>query len=445
MSVFDAFTDITLNFSDLIGTTIFNEKKQKLGILKDFFVDYEEVYPGVLALQLKKNKQFFYIRWDDIKSFSTQKIIIKNDAQIGRSRTFPKVFNKRVVTNLLASQFSGTTIEYPPLGKIVLDKQIVDTHGKKVVRVNDIQFIRIGQTIRVTHAEIGLRSLIRRLGYESFIDFFVKLINPNSRYLTGNVLINWKYVHAIPDKTVQANVKLNLSNDDLKTLHPADLADILEDLDSHGRELIFRTLDPEFAAETLSEIDPDLQPHILKNENPERAADIIENMGTDEAADILDDLSDEKREDIIQRIDDEEIQEEIKELLEYDENTAGGLMSTEVFEVFPGYSKEKIMKIIQEEHDDIESIYDLYIVDNQQKLLGTCSLNRLLIQKENINVGDIMNSHDIKSLEPNIHWKKLSSYMSKYNLLNVPIVDKTNKLLGIVSVDDILPWLLDER
>ena len=443
MSVFDAFTDITLNFSDLIGTPIINEEKNKIGSLTDFFVNYEDIFPEVLALQFKKNNQVFYIRWEHILSFSRKKIIIRNESPVGRSRTFPKICQKKTVTNLMASQFLGQAVEYPPLGKVILDRQIVDTHGKKVVRVNDIQFIRVGQNIRVTHAEIGMRSLLRRLGFEKLVDFFVKIINPNAKYLTGNLLISWKYVHAIPDKTVHSNVRLNLKNDELNNLHPADLADILEDLDPHSRDLIFKELDPEMAAETLIEVEPEIQPMLLKFESPERVADIIENMGTDEAADILEDLSHDIRERIFENIEDDEIQEDIQELLEYDEDTAGGLMSTEFLTVKPEHTKYNVMQIIQDEHDDIETLYELYIIDDAEKLIGTCPLNKLLLQKEDLQVGDLMTTNDIKCLTPDTHWKEVANYMSKYNLFYVPVVEKDNTLLGVVFIDDVLPWLLD--
>ena len=444
MCIFDNFTDITLNFSDLVGATICNQDGGRLGRLSDFFVNYEEIYPTVIALQIQKNRRFFYVDWSNVQLFSPKKIIVNNNSPIGRSRTYPKT-DRNIIKNLLVEQYSIYPIEYPPVGKIILDRQIVDISGKKVVRVNDIQFIRIGKVLRITHAEIGLRSLIRRIGLETPVDFLLNLVHPNSKYLTGNTLINWKFVHAIPDRTVQSNVKLNMSNEEIKALHPADLADILEDLDMHGRELIFRKLDPELAADTLSEIDPEIQHLFLQNEDPLAAAKIIENMGTDEAADILNELSDEKRGEIISQIEDDEIQEEIQELLEYDDDTAGGLMSSEVFQVPPDTRKNDIMNIIQDKHEDIESIYDIYIIDNKHKLIGTCPLNKILIQKENITLKDIMISNDIKSLTPDIHWWDVASYMSKYNLINVPIVNKNFELLGSISVDDILPWLLDER
>ncbi|MDO9180800.1 MAG: hypothetical protein Q7U04_00260, partial [Bacteriovorax sp.] len=208
MEIFKDLNDITLHFSATVGINIYNEEGHKLGSLIDYFIDYEEIYPSVLALQYKRSGVLFYILWEEIISFSYKKIIIKKEAFPRRSRTFPKTLNSKIVTSILANQFAGPTVEYPPLGQIVLDKQIVDTHGKKVVRVNDIQFIRAGKELRVTHAEVGLRSFVRRLNLEKPIDFIIKLIHPQSKYLSNDTTINWKYVHAIPNRNIQKSVRL---------------------------------------------------------------------------------------------------------------------------------------------------------------------------------------------------------------------------------------------
>lgn len=444
MPIFEKFPEISLNFSDSVGTLITNESGKRIGKLNDYFVDYNDIYPVVLALQYRVNRQLFYINWEDIISFSTKKIIIRDNFFMGRSRTYPKVQNKKVIASLLANQYAGETLEYPALGKIVLDRQVVDTHGKKVIRVNDIQFIKAGRSLRVTHAAVGLRSMIRRLGYQKPVDTLIKALRPKALYLTKESLINWKHVHAIPNRSFQTNLKVNLSNEDLQDMHPADLADILEDLDNHGREVIFSSLDPKMAADILSEVDEEIRPLLLRNEEPEDVADIIEQMDTDDAADILGDLSDSKAEAIIQEIDDLEIQEEINELLEYEDHTAGGLMSTEVFEISPDSSRSQVLDFIVEKHDDFENIYDIFLIDNSGCLVGTCSIKDLLIQKENVIMKDIMKDKDLKTLTPNTHWKEVASFMSKYNLINLPIIDNEEKLLGIISVDDVLPWLLDE-
>lgn len=445
MGVFSEFNEISIHFSKAIGASICDNKEQRIGRLLDFFVDFEEMYPAVLALQIKINGKLSYIPWEDVRRFSFEKIILKDNYQVIEGKTFTKLPRQRINNNILAPQYTKESFDYPPLGKLVLDRQIVDTHGKKVVRVNDIQFIKTGQQLRVTHAAIGFRSLIRRLGFEPLFNIVLKIIMPWSKKNQSVLIINWKYVHAIPSKAVGDDVQLNVTNQLINSLHPADLADILEDLDANAREMIFNELSPELAAQTLSEIEPDMQASLIQDTNPEQTAKIIENMGTDEAADILQELSNEDASKIISRITDDEIQEEIRELFEHDEDSAGGLMSTEVFEVSINDRKSDIIKIIQERYDEYETIYDLYVIDDRGKLVGTCPLYKLLVHKEDVLVRDVMNSRDIKHLGPEAHWKQVASYMSKYNLITLPITEDDGTLLGMVSVDDVLPWLLDER
>jgi CBS domain-containing protein/sporulation protein YlmC with PRC-barrel domain len=443
MGIFKNFNEISVHFSSCLNVKVSNESGKVIGKICDFFVDYEEIYPIIIAIQYKRNGRFFYIKWEDVLQFNYKNIVVKDSAEEGHSRTYPKISEKKVITSILANQFTEA-IEYPPLGKVILDKQIVDTSGKKVVRVNDIQIIKVGQFLRVTHAEIGLRSMLRRLGYEKITDSIVKTFRPKSDYLTRQQLINWKYVHAIPNRNIHSNVKLNLTNDDIKNIHPADLADILEDLDSYGRGVIFSELDARTKAETLSEVDEDLQTSFIKDETPEEVAKIIEEMDTDDAADILHDLPESRAEKIISQIKDTEHKEELQELMEYKDDTAGGLMSSEFFEVRLEDTKESILNRIPQIHDDVETIYDLYVIDEKENLLGTLSLTELLIKGDKVIVKDIMNSTDIKSVEPEDSWKEVASYMSKYNLLTVPVL-KEKEIIGIVSVDDVLPWLLNER
>ncbi len=445
MSIFENLTEISIHFSKVQGTPIFENrsKEKRIGKLQDFFVDFEDTYPTVLAIQFIKKGKPYYIQWNDIITFSLEKIIISDASKIKEGRLYRK-YTDGPEENILKSQYKDP-LEFPTLGKVVLDRQIVDTYGKKVVRINDIQLIKTGRCLKVTHAAIGFSSLIRRLGFEPLLDFILKLIRLKTKIKKIAIIINLRNFHTKTDRISEKKLILNLKDEDIKNLHPADLADILEDLDLHGREHIFNVLAPKMAAKTLSEIEPELQATIIKNESPKDAAKIIENMEPDDAADLLNDLTLDKAHAIISNINDSEMEEDIYELLEYEDDEAGGLMSPEVFELSPHFQKSEILKMIQNDNKDFETTYDLYIIDENGRLIGTCSLYKLLIQKENISVGEIMNDRDIKSLYPKTSWREVASFMSKYNLINVPIINQNQKLLGIISVDDILPWLLKER
>ena len=381
MNIFDPNKPLNFHFSQLSKTPIYQGEK-KIGFFKDFFVNYEEAFPSVLAIQFKLNRQSRYFKWEDIELFSTKKIIVSQSAHFGTNENFPRVYQENIVTGLLANQFKGEAVEYPPLSKVILDKQVVDTSGKKVVRVNDIELIRAGDNLKVTHALVGLRSLLRRLGYLNFIDFFAKIFIKNSAHpFYKESIINWKFIHAIPTQQMHQSVKVSLTNEDIKKLHPADLADILEELDSNSRKIIFNELDTELAAETLSEVEQNIQISLIRDEPAKDVAKIIEKMGTDEAADILSEVEEVEAAKIIENIEDSETKTEIQELLVFEEDSAGGLMSTEVFEITPNLTKNDILQIIKNEHEEIESIYDIFIVNKDSELIGHCSLSKLLTAK----------------------------------------------------------------
>ena len=441
MSIFSDFDNIIIHFSYCLNIKIYDEDNSFLGKTSDFIVDYEEIYPLVWSIQYKKNKKIFYVRWQDILEFNYKKIKVKNNSNVSRNMVFPEINEKKIIVGSLANQFSEER-EYPPLGKIVLDRQVVDTSGKKVVRVNDIQLIKIGKNLRVTHAEVGLRSMMRRLGYDKIISILLKCINLESEYLKKESKINWKYVHAIPNRNMHGHVKLNLGNDDIQELHPADLAAILEGLDSFAREVIFSELDIKTKAETLSEVDEDIQPLIIKNETVEDTAKILNEMDVNDAVDILHDFDNEKASKIIEKISDSEHAEEIQELMIYEDDTAGGLMSMEYFTAFPLDTKDQILKKIKEEQDETQITDDIYVIDGNKKILGIINLFDLLKEEGKAIARKIMDSKDIKTLTTDEKWKDVAIYMSKYNLNSVPIVNEESILLGVISVKDVLSMTL---
>ena len=318
-----------------------------------FLLTTTKLFQAHSQFNSKINPQIGYINWTDIICFSLKKIVVQNKCPLSFNQNYPKVQERQVVTSLLARQFKGEAIELPPLGKVILDRQVVDTSGKKVIRVNDLELIKTGKTLKLTHALVGLRSLIRRIGLLKVVDFLVFKLGIPLESIKRESVINWKFIHAaLPTKNMQKSVQVSLTNDEIKKMHPADLADILEELDANSRKIIFNELDTPYAAETLSEIDHNIQLSLIKDEPEEEVAEILSMMVPDEAADILGEVADEKKKKIIEKFEDNNLKEEIKELLEYEEDSAGGLMSSEVFEITPELNKNDILKIIKREFDD---------------------------------------------------------------------------------------------
>jgi magnesium transporter len=440
MNVFSNFESNVVYFSKILHTKIVGNDETYLGKFKDFFVDFENTYPLILAVLYQYKGHFYYVMWKDVEFFSYEKIQLKKQAVIKNGNVLPIIHKEKTQHK----NEDNIILDYPSIAKVALDKQIVDTFGKKVVRVNDLHFIRVGEYLRVTYAAIGAKALLRRLGFDEWVIRIYQFLFPRSEFFKKEQLINWKFVHTIPNKNLQSDVQLKVANDFIKNIHPADFADLLEELAMHERESLFEQLDTETAAKILPEIDSDFQASLIGSMQPKEAAEILEEMGTDEACDILNELEQDRASVIISNIEDGSIQEELNELLKYKEDSAGGIMSKEILSVQVQATKNSIIEHIQHENENLASVYDIYIVDEKNKLIGSCTMRKLLLQKENIGIKDIMETEDLKLVHPDWNWKEVASYMSKYNLINLPVISKSGELVGVITVDDILPWTLDE-
>lgn len=439
MGVFHKLSDPIIFFSQCRGTPIYNENGKRLGKLQDFFIDFEEAYPTVIAIQFKSRNEIYFSNWISVREFNYERITLSNNARIRRGKTFPKIPKQKSVKSLLKVNNEAEIIDYPPLGSIVLNKQVVDTHGKKAVRVFDIHFIKIGRLLRVTHADTNKS---KAHGLTKVIVFFESLF---TKKLKNEDKIPWKYVHTLGTEKTGEDIQLNVSNEELESMHPADLADIIEDLDDFGRKAVFKNLDPEMAAETLVEIEDNLRSELIRGRSNEEVAEIIDELESDEAVDLISELDPSKTEDILSQVKDKKAAEEIQDLLKFPPNSAGGIMSTETFTTQIGNSRKTILQHLQMHYDDYENIYDIFILDDQNKLIGVCPLKLLVTSLEDLNIEDIMQTEDLQSIQPYESWLSVSQIMSKYNLINLPVCDQENKLLGHISVDDILPWLLKEK
>ncbi|HEY3358852.1 MAG TPA: CBS domain-containing protein [Polyangia bacterium] len=316
----------------------------------------------------------------------------------------------------------------------ILDRQIVDTLGAKVVRVNDLHFLRAGTEMRLVHVDVGARGLVRRLGWQRGIDGLLRLVRPGSKYLGAERFVSWKYVQ--PLGAQHAALHLSIPQRQLSELHPADIAEIMEDLDAAGRDALFAKLDVETAADTLEEADPKLKRELIEAVAPERAADIVEEMSPDDAADLLGDLPQAQAQEILAEMQREEA-EEVKELLTYDEDSAGGLMTTDFVSLGREMSGAEALDCVRREAVEKEAVYYLYVTDVEGGLSGVLSLRELILTGADQKVAEAMHEHPV-TVGPDADIEEIASTAAKYNLLAVPVVDEKHRLLGIVTVDDVL-------
>jgi len=312
----------------------------------------------------------------------------------------------------------------------LLDKQIVDTYGAKVRRVNDLQFLKARQSLHLVHVDVGFRGLMRRTGLEKAMDV---CLHGFFDYTLPNQYISWKYVQPIASPDL---LHLKIAQDRLAQLHPADLADIIEDLDIHQRSAVFQSLDVETAAETLEETDPKIQVSLIEDMDAAEASDIIEEMSLSEAADLLGDLSREKAAVILQEME-REIAEDVKELLAHPEEEAGGLMTTAIIQLPPAWTVEEALAKIRAEAEDMDFIYYIYVIDEQERLLGMLSLKDLLTAPAGTCLGDIMDQR-VVAVSLDEDKDEIAEQFAKYGLVAIPVVNGEERIKGVIPFKNLL-------
>lgn len=320
------------------------------------------------------------------------------------------------------------------LAKNVLDKRVVDTARKKVVRVNDIELEEREGRLHVTGVEGGLRGLLRHLRSERLAERLAALVGTD----LPREVVPWEVLD--PLETELTRAKRQAVYTKLAKLHPADIADIMEELNPSERAAILAALDEATAAEAITEAEPEVQASVVQMMEPEKAADILEEMEPDEAADILHDLSEAKAEELLETMEPEEAQE-VEELLEHEEDTAGGLMTTEHVAFAPTLTVAEAIRRIREEAREAETIYYLYVTNPQERLLGVLSLRELILADPGQRLEQIMHP-EVISVRPETGLREVAELQTKYNLLALPVVGGEGEILGIITVDDVLNLIL---
>ena len=325
------------------------------------------------------------------------------------------------------------------IGRDLLDQQIIDVNGRKVVRVNDVTMAiskdRNHDVLTVKDVDIGVRSIFRRVFQGALPPRWIRAITqpipPNS--------ISWEFANVVePDP--QRRLRLNISYTALEEMHPADLADIVEELGPAEREAIFETIDSEAAADALSEVeDPKMQANILEALEPEIAADIVEEMSPDEAADILNELEAEASEEILEEMDTMD-KTEVEELLEFKEDTAGGMMNTEYVSLHENASVADAMSALKGNEDLLEGLNTLFLVDQDGKLTAAVPLGRLFLAAGDARLNELA-SETLIQVPVDEKQDRVTELFDKYNLLTLPVVDEDGKLAGVITADDIISVL----
>ena len=414
----------TFYLSGIIGKEVFGADGDEIGIIKDLLINNA---PSGL-------------------NDPSQQLVIGVKLKIGKSTGFYsfstfRVVKAREVLNVNCTELIELNPDEVSAGLLlvenILDKQIVDLNGRKLVRVNDVRLATLATGTFAVAVDIGIEGLLRRIGTLSPIKRFMNF----SGLKIPAKFILWDDMEAI-DFSNQ-NIKLSKSYAKLHTLHPSDIADILEDLGKKTSTSVFSALDEEKAADVLEEMETQTQVHIIESLPVNKAADVLEKMPADEAADILDEIEDEKAEMLLKEMDSESSQE-VRELLEYPDNSAGGLMTTDVLSFRPEVTVDYIIKELRSRKPEPAELYTLFVTEENDKLVGTFDLRDLVVADPETTVSTIMRSDPVFLLDDQ-RIDDIAETISKYNLLAVPVVDQENLLQGMVVVDDVIEDLINKR
>jgi CBS domain-containing protein len=316
----------------------------------------------------------------------------------------------------------------------LLDKQIVDIDGRKVVRVNDLRLDELDGQLRLVAVDVGAAGLLRRLGLERGY----RVLARNLGLPTPERFIDWEDVD--PVETSIASIRLRVPHAGLTELHPADLATIIDQLAPRDRAGVLAALDDEAVADAMEEMEPDTQVEVLEGLAPERAADILEEMSPDDAADLVADLSDETRQELLALMERDEA-EELGGLLAYPEDTAGGMMTTEFVAVPAELTASQTIDRLRQLEPDAETIYYVYVVESDGRLVGVLSLRDLIVAQPSTPIGEVMIDEPV-AVDVTADRDDVATVVARYNLLAVPVTVGDGRLVGIVTVDDAIDTIL---
>ncbi len=404
--------------SQIIGKPVFDSTGEAFDTVSDLVIYHgTEKFPRITGVLLAGDRsRVAIIPWDAVAEFTAAGVRLR----VERRHLTPRPLQPEEIL----------------LRDDILDGQVVDTDDLKVVRVNDLELREVGNEVRVIGADVGTRSLLRRLGLEPFATRVARLVG---RPLPSGV-IPWNLVAVLGG--TMTPLKLSISRDKLKGIHPADLADLLEELDRDERVEMMTALTDERAADVLEEAEPDVQATVIRELPSERASDILDEMAPEEAADVLGEIPEERAEELISLMEEEKA-EEVSRLLQYAPETAAGKMTTEFIALPATMTVQQVIERLRETKPDSETLYYLYVVDERDCPVGVLSIRSLLVSPPDTPISQVMRS-DVISVRPDTGAEDVAGILIKYDLLAVPVVEESGRLAGIVTVDHLIDILLEK-
>lgn len=401
--------------SQMIGKPVTDPDGDPVGTLKDILAAKRGpiYHPHVIAIQIRTHGTDLFLPIEQVTALFGPAVVLR-DSPHDISQYQPGPDDIYLVND-------------------VLDKQIIDTDGYRVVRVNDLQLTRAEGNIYVANVDVSGAGLLRRLGLTAI----ARRVARRRAATAAAGVISWDDVELISS---DEPIRLKVPGDKMSELHPADLAEILSDLSRHDGSKLLESLDNESLADALEEVEPDFQASLVEELPDERLADVLEEMEVDEAADLLAELPEERSQELLKLMEAEDA-EDIKKILEYPEDSAAGIMNTNFFAVTPELRAEQVISMLRASADEFETVFYIYVLDHKNEICGVFSLQKLVVSQPGAVVSDLMESR-VVTVDLNDSQEECAQVISKYNLLAVPVVDRENRMYGIVTADDALDKII---
>jgi magnesium transporter len=402
--------------SDLINKPVADLSGERIGTVTDLVASIHHStipHPVITALVVKRPKnQQIIIPFSDVIVFISPAIPISKN-----------------IDDVLPYQALEDDIL---LTRDVWDKQIIDTDGLRVVRVNDVELAQVEGNFYVANVDVGGLGLLRRMGLAKIATRFASKVQQN---VPENV-IGWDDVELLQ----RGDMRLKVPAAKIAELHPADIADLISDLSRSQSDQLLESLDVETLADTLEEVETDFQASIVENMPDDKVADILDEMSPDEAADLLAELPQERRDELLEQMEDEAA-EDVRGLLAYPEDSAGGIMTTDYVSIPADITTDDAIRTLRETGSEAETIFYVYVVDMEDHLIGVISLKDLIFASPTAKIADYMHKR-VVTVAVDALQDDVAQEISKYNLLAIPVIDEEEHILGIVTADDALDKII---
>lgn len=409
-------------FSQILNLPVLDSGNRRVGRIYDIVADVAGMYPKINALVVRTGirKNLLYFPWKCVKSVAEGRSIVIDNAESGMEP-------------------SGLADNELRLRETFLDKQIVDIAGSKVVRVNDLHILKDGTKLWIVHVDVGTKGLLRRLGW-------LRQINAASRWLFGyemsDKFIQWKYVQPITSVDNFKALSLIIPHSKLSELHPADLADILIDLGAEERMLIFNSFDDATASDILQEFPLKMRLLIAESLPHDRLAKLLDKMPMDEVVDLLGEMDPEAMREVSRLLPEEKVIQ-IRELMRHSHRVAGSIMNTEFISAREDETAGKVLARIKKVAGDVESIYYIYVLNDDETPVGVLTLKQLLTVERKKPIGEIMRGNVVR-VRIDTRIKAVAEIFYKYNFTVVPVVDERDRIEGIITIKDALEPVVPE-